>query len=114
MFFAKTATLFDYLDKRVLPVIATGVSTAADTFWAQAQNRYEQRRHDIERPLLPPDELYQSPDALRERLNKLARIEVWASDHARIEEAAPLGDQPCRRCRWPRRMPRPARRWLRS
>ncbi|RBC19078.1 transcription-repair coupling factor, partial [Xanthomonas oryzae pv. oryzae] len=48
MFFAKTATLFDYLDKRVLPVIATGVSTAADTFWAQAQNRYEQRRHDIE------------------------------------------------------------------
>ncbi len=94
MFFAKTATLFDYLDKRVLPVIATGVSTAADTFWAQAQNRYEQRRHDIERPLPPPDELYQSPDALRERLNKLARIEVWASDHARIEEAAPLGDQP--------------------
>lgn len=94
MFFAKTATLFDYLDKRVLPVIATGVSNAADAFWAQAQNRYEQRRHDVERPLLPPDELYQSPDALRERLNKLARIEVWASDHARIDEAAPLGDQP--------------------
>ncbi|TWQ27632.1 transcription-repair coupling factor [Xanthomonas vasicola] len=94
MFFAKTATLFDYLDERVLPVIATGVSNAADTFWTQAQNRYEQRRHDVERPLLPPDALYQSPDALRERLNKLARIEVWASDHARIEEAAPLGDQP--------------------
>ncbi|KPL49705.1 transcription-repair coupling factor [Xanthomonas axonopodis] len=94
MFFAKTATLFDYLDKRVLPVIATGVSNAADAFWTQAQNRYEQRRHDVERPLLPPDELYQSPDALRERLNKLARIEVWASDHARIDEAAPLGDQP--------------------
>ncbi|AZR26710.1 transcription-repair coupling factor [Xanthomonas vasicola pv. arecae] len=94
MFFAKTATLFDYLDKRVLPVIATGVSNAADTFWTQAQNRYEQRRHDVERPLLPPDALYQSPDALRERLTKLARIEVWASDHARIEEAAPLGDQP--------------------
>ncbi|KGE51724.1 transcription-repair coupling factor [Xanthomonas axonopodis pv. vasculorum] len=94
MFFAKTATLFDYLDKRVLPVIATGVSNAADAFWTQAQNRYEQRRHDVERPLLPPDELYESPDALRERLNKLARIEVWASDHARIDEAAPLGDQP--------------------
>ncbi|WAT15715.1 transcription-repair coupling factor [Xanthomonas fragariae] len=94
MFFAKTATLFDYLDKRVLPLIASGVSSAADAFWTQAQHRYEQRRHDVERPLLPPDELYQSPDALRERLNKLARIEVWASDHARIDQAAALGDQP--------------------
>ncbi|PPT93613.1 transcription-repair coupling factor [Xanthomonas arboricola pv. arracaciae] len=94
MFFSKTATLFDYLDKRVLPLVATGVSNAADTFWAQAQDRYEQRRHDVERPLLTPDELYQSPDALRERLNKLARIEVWASDHPRIDEAAALGDQP--------------------
>ncbi|MDO0864286.1 transcription-repair coupling factor [Xanthomonas campestris pv. campestris] len=94
MFFSKTATLFDYLDTRVLPLIATGVSNAADAFWLQAQNRYEQRRHDVERPLLPPDELYQSPDALRERLNKLARIEVWPADHPRIDEAAPLGDQP--------------------
>ncbi|PPU40414.1 transcription-repair coupling factor [Xanthomonas arboricola] len=94
MFFSKTATLFDYLDKRVLPLVATGVSNAADTFWAQTQDRYEQRRHDVERPLLTPDELYQSPDALRERLNKLARIEVWASDHPRIAEAAALGDQP--------------------
>ncbi|MCL1528351.1 transcription-repair coupling factor [Xanthomonas nasturtii] len=94
MFFAKTATLFDYLDKRVLPVIATGVSNAADAFWTQTLNRYEQRRHDVERPLLPPDELYQSPDTLRERLNKLARIEVWASDHARIDDATPLGEQP--------------------
>lgn len=94
MFFGKTATLFDYLDKRVLPVIATGVSNAADAFWTQAQHRYEQRRHDVERPLLPPDELYQSPDALRERLNKLARIEVWAADHPRIDEASALGDQP--------------------
>ncbi|PPT26283.1 transcription-repair coupling factor [Xanthomonas arboricola] len=94
MFFSKTATLFDYLDKRVLPLVATGVSNAADTFWTQAQDRYEQRRHDVERPLLTPDELYQSPDALRERLNKLARIEVWASDHPRIDEAAALGDQP--------------------
>ncbi|PPU72728.1 MULTISPECIES: transcription-repair coupling factor [Xanthomonas] len=94
MFFSKTATLFDYLDTRVLPLIATGVSNAADAFWTQAQHRYEQRRHDVERPLLPPDALYQSPDALRERLNKLARIEVWPADHPRIEDAAALGEQP--------------------
>lgn len=94
LFFDQTATLFDYLDKTTLPLVAPGVSNAADAFWEQTQNRYEQRRHDVERPLLPPDALYQPPDQLRERLNALARIEVWPADHARIADASALGDQP--------------------
>ncbi len=94
LFFARTATLFDYLQADFLTLIAPGVSNAADAFWTQTANRYEQRRHDVERPLLPPDELYQSPDALREQLNRLPRIEVWPPEHARLEEAQPLGDQP--------------------
>ncbi|QNH16287.1 transcription-repair coupling factor [Xanthomonas sp. SS] len=89
-----TATLFDYLGESVLPLLAPGVGAAADAFWAQTQNRYEQRRHDVERPLLAPEELYQAPDTLREKLNGLPRIEVWAADHARIDEAQALGDQP--------------------
>ncbi|MFT4248752.1 MAG: transcription-repair coupling factor [Pseudomonas sp.] len=89
-----TATLFDYLDKHVLALVAPGVSNAADAFWDQAQNRYEQRRHDVERPLLPPSELYQAPDALRERLNTLPRIEVWPPEHANLDKASALGDQP--------------------
>ncbi|MEQ4575849.1 MAG: transcription-repair coupling factor [Gammaproteobacteria bacterium] len=89
-----TATLFDYLDKSVLALVAPGVSNAADAFWTQAQNRYEQRRHDVERPLLPPAELYLVPDALRERLNALPRIEVWPPEHANLDKASALGDQP--------------------
>ncbi|MRH01468.1 transcription-repair coupling factor [Xanthomonas sontii] len=89
-----TATLFDYLGEHVLSLIAPGVGAAADAFWAQTQARYEQRRHDVERPLLAPEELYQAPDALRERLNGLPRIDVWAADHPRIDEAQALGDQP--------------------
>nr|WP_026143356.1 transcription-repair coupling factor [Xanthomonas sp. SHU 308] len=89
-----TATLFDYLGEQVLPLIAPGVGAAADAFWVQTQARYEQRRHDVERPLLAPEELYQAPDALRERLNGLPRIDVWAADHPRIDEAQALGDQP--------------------
>lgn len=73
---------------------APGVSNAADTFWGQTMQRYEQRRHDIERPLLPPQELYQSPDALRERLNRLPRIEVWSAEHAHIDKAEVLDEQP--------------------
>jgi transcription-repair coupling factor (superfamily II helicase) len=94
MFFAQTATLFDYLGKDALPVLAEGVHEAADHFWQTVGERYEQRRHDIERPLLPPGELYLPPDALRERLNQGSRIEVCDAGHPRRADAQPLGDQP--------------------
>ena len=94
LFFTRTATLFDYLPAGFLTVVGTGVAEASDAFWAQTNSRYEQRRHDIERPLLPPEEIYQSPDSLREQFNKQPRVEVWPADHPRIDEAQPLGDQP--------------------
>lgn len=94
LFFERTATLFDYLPAGSLPVVCVGAAEAAETFWTQTGERYEQRRHDVERPLLPPSALYLSPDLLRERLNDAPRIEVWAADHARIADAHALGDQP--------------------
>ncbi|HYQ24361.1 transcription-repair coupling factor [Stenotrophomonas sp.] len=94
LFFDRTATLFDYLPAGSLPVVCTGADEAAVAFWAQTGDRYEQRRHDVERPLLPPSSLYLSPELLRERLNDAARIEVWAPEHARIADAHALGDQP--------------------
>ncbi|MDR2959583.1 MAG: transcription-repair coupling factor [Stenotrophomonas sp.] len=94
LFFERTATLFDYLPDGSLPVVCAGAGEAAETFWAQTGERYEQRRHDVERPLLPPSALYLSPELLRERLNDAPRIEVWSADHARIGDAHALGDQP--------------------
>ncbi|KAF1707684.1 transcription-repair coupling factor [Pseudoxanthomonas sangjuensis] len=94
LFFERTATLFDYLGDGTLPLLADGTNDAVEAFWAQTANRYEQRRHDLERPLLPPDELYLSPDALRERLNRGDRIEVCGREHPRFADAHALGDQP--------------------
>ncbi|MFC3551172.1 transcription-repair coupling factor [Lysobacter cavernae] len=94
LFFEQTATLFDYLDANVLPVLGDGTLEAAEQFWAQTAERYEQRRHDLERPLLPPDTLYLSPNALRERLNDGARVEVCGDAHPQRERAVALGDQP--------------------
>ncbi|MEC4340253.1 transcription-repair coupling factor [Stenotrophomonas pavanii] len=93
LFFERTATLFDYLPDGSLPVVCTGAYEASVAFWAQTADRYEQRRHDVERPLLPPSALYLSPELLRERLNDAPRIEVWSADHARIADAHALGDQ---------------------
>ena len=89
-----TATLFDYLDAQALPLLGEGVHEAAEHFWRGVGERYEQRRHDIERPLLPPGELYLPPDALRERLNLGRRVEVCGEDHPRREDALQTGTQP--------------------
>ncbi len=94
LFFDRTATLFDYLAADALPVLGEGVQEAADHFWRSTGERYEQRRHDIERPLLPPDELYIPPDALRETLNRTRRIEVCGDTHPRRDEALAIGVQP--------------------
>lgn len=94
LFFDTTSTLFDYLAANTLPVIADGAMEAADQFWTQTGERYEQRRHDLERPLLPPDALYLPPDTLRAKLNESGRIEVCGEGHAQRERASALGDQP--------------------
>ncbi|MDQ3159943.1 MAG: transcription-repair coupling factor, partial [Pseudomonadota bacterium] len=90
LFHADTATLFDYLPASVLPLVGDGVHVAADHAWVQIGTRYEQLRHDVERPLLPPTELWLAPDALREILNRGARIEVCDPQHPRYADAKPL------------------------
>ncbi|HAI94520.1 MAG TPA: transcription-repair coupling factor, partial [Xanthomonadaceae bacterium] len=90
LFFDATASLFDYLGEGALPLVCDGVAEAADAFWANTRERYEQRRHDIENPRLPPEALYLPPDALREQLNKGERIEVAGKGPARFDEAHAL------------------------
>jgi len=94
LFHAGTATLFDYLAADTLPVLGDGVLEAAEHAWSQIGERYEQLRHDVERPLLAPAELWLSPDALRETLNRGERIEVCDAKHPRHGEAHALPVQP--------------------
>ncbi|AIF48717.1 transcription-repair coupling factor [Dyella japonica] len=91
MFFEQTATLFDYLADNAVFLLGEGALESADQFWTQTGERYDQRAHDIERPVLPPAELYLQPELLREQLNKRLRVELVESSH---EHALPSGTQP--------------------
>ncbi len=91
LFFPHTETLFDYLAGDALFVLGDGTLEAAAAFWQQVADRYEQRAHDIERPVLPPAEIYLGPEPLREQLNKQVRIDVVEKAHA---HAVDLGTQP--------------------
>src|SRR5690606_39098644 len=91
MFFEATETLFDYIADGALFVLGENALESAAQFWEQTAERHDQRAHDIERPILPPDELYLAPEQLRERLNLQLRAELVASGHA---HAIALGTQP--------------------
>ena len=92
LFFEQTQTLFDYLGTEALFVLGEGALEAAETFWTQTGQRYEQRAHDVERPVLAPAELYLSPQQLRERLNLVPRVDIVAK--GTTDHAVDLGTQP--------------------
>ncbi|MEJ2643660.1 MAG: transcription-repair coupling factor [Gammaproteobacteria bacterium] len=76
LFFDTTATLFDYLPDDALILDLPGTRDAAQAFWNQAEERFEQRRHNIERPLLPPDRLFLQTDALHAALAPFSRVQL--------------------------------------
>jgi transcription-repair coupling factor (superfamily II helicase) len=90
LFFDKTETLFDYLGEQTLFVLAERALDAAESFWQQAQARYDSRAHDIERPILPVAEIYLPPERLREQLNQTLRVEIVAPDSGHLH-AVDLG-----------------------
>jgi len=80
LFFDQTETLFDYLHEGALFVVGEGALESSEHFWVQVGERFDQRAHDIERPILPPMELYLSPQSLREHLNKVLRVDLDTND----------------------------------
>ena len=82
LFFDHTATLFDYLPEGTLVIEDAQCREAAERFFSHVAARYEQRRHDIERPLLSPNRLYLTPDELASRLNRLSGVMHQAAEVA--------------------------------
>jgi transcription-repair coupling factor (superfamily II helicase) len=92
LFFDHTDSLFDYLGGETLFVLDHGALDASDAFWATTADRFEQRRHDVERPVLAPAEIYLTPQQLREQLNRGRRIEIAPAGDAL--EVRAIGTQP--------------------
>ncbi|OZB03562.1 MAG: transcription-repair coupling factor, partial [Marinobacter sp. 34-60-7] len=81
LFFEQTATLFDYLPQQTLVFTADGLNEAAEAFSVETRTRYEDRRHDRLRPILPPTELFLQTDDLFGKLKQFPR--VTCSPHTR-------------------------------
>ena len=72
LFFDQLASLFDYLppDSRLL--IDDAALAQASAFTDQVAERYESRRYNLERPLLPPADLFLDIDTLEQQMRKFS------------------------------------------
>ncbi|MFA7553607.1 MAG: transcription-repair coupling factor [Spongiibacteraceae bacterium] len=74
LFFDKTSTLFDYLPTDCQFFNMEGLEGAADQFWKDLFNRFEDRNIDPQRPLLAPRQLFIPTEQLFSALKNYPRI----------------------------------------
>lgn len=74
LFFERMATLFDYLPANALFVDSEYNQAQAERFYQDAEQRFDSRRVDPMRPLLPPQQLWLRIDDINRHLKNYPRI----------------------------------------
>ncbi|MGB9190674.1 transcription-repair coupling factor [Acinetobacter sp.] len=79
LFFSKEAmqtqsTLMAYLPKNGIVITDKHLEEGLTSFWKDVLHRYEDRRHNVEQPILPPEDIFLQPNQVLEQLNQFARI----------------------------------------
>ncbi|MEQ1245847.1 transcription-repair coupling factor [Acinetobacter soli] len=65
-----------YLPENCIVITNDTLDEILISFWKDVSQRYESRRHNIDHPILAPEELFLTPNIVLEQLNQLPRIEV--------------------------------------
>ncbi len=79
LFFTKEAmqtqsTLMAYLPKNGIVITDKHLDEGLTSFWKDVVRRYEDRRHNVDHPILAPEEIFLQPNQVLEQLNHFARI----------------------------------------
>ncbi len=110
-FFEQTATLADYLPPGTVIVDTADLAHSLPLAWAEIEERHEQRRHDRERPLLPPAEAFAPALRVAAALSSHATIVVTTVKAEPLATAVPIrnfGSEPPPELRAEPRAARPA------
>ncbi len=76
LFFEQTETLFDYIADDSQLITVGDIEASIDNFLADVDYRYDQRKVDPLRPLLPPDELWLKKDELFGKFKSLPQLQL--------------------------------------
>jgi transcription-repair coupling factor (superfamily II helicase) len=76
LFFDGTSTLLDYLPPNTIIAVEREIDSMATQAFTEIENRYEQRGHDVDRPILLPREVFMPVAELMQRMTSYRRIEL--------------------------------------
>ncbi len=88
LFYDSLETLTDYMAQRPVLVLQDGAAASLEQFQAQTAERWEQRRHDLERPILEPSELFIDPAQVLKQWESWPRIRLGNDDSEQLEVVA--------------------------
>jgi len=76
LFFDELNSIFNYLPRNTIVCSDIELNQNIDAFNQDVSERYEQRRHDIERPILKPEALYLDTHEILQALKTFAQIQT--------------------------------------
>ncbi len=76
LFFDTTDTLLDYLPADTVIAAGMGLPGVLEHAAQGVAERYEERRHDVERPVLAPEELFLPAEEITARLDTFTRVDL--------------------------------------
>ena len=88
LFHESTSGLADYLPRDVVVAADFDVEAALELAWSGILARYEDRRHDTERPLLAPPEVFLPPQEVRAWFAHQASVQIGRFRAGGAHEAA--------------------------
>ena len=89
LFFESTASLFDYLPRDAVLMLDEELPGRLASVWQGIGTRYDDLGHDIEHPLLAPQELYFTPEQIQERMGRAPRVQLDRSSGSPTLQAPP-------------------------
>lgn len=68
------SSLILYLPKNGIVITDKALDESLSQFWQDVVRRYEDRRHNVDQPIMPPESLFFQTNQVLEQLNQFARI----------------------------------------
>ncbi len=96
LFFDSLSTIFDFLPEQpVLFVTRENTQATVESFWQDLNERYEQHRHDISRPILAPRELFLSFEMLMKARAEFPSAVLAENNLEQVKSSQSLGSNVC-------------------
>jgi len=76
LFHESSVTLLDFLPRQAVIVLPESTEATLAAAWDTIEERYEERRYDIEHPVLAPGEIFATPDEWLGRARQLRRVQL--------------------------------------